>query len=138
MILDLREFEDFPAETRLEAVPGEFSPFDNSVFEVETVEVDLAIQKSGLEYFCQGQVWAQVRLECARCLVEFRTELSCKTNFIVCSDTSAGERKDIIDDEDYVHFKGDNLWVDIGEPVRQALVLELPMKPLCSKDCQGL
>jgi uncharacterized metal-binding protein YceD (DUF177 family) len=66
MILDLREFDDFPAQTVITASPGEFSPFADSVIRVEETTVDLAIQKAGEEYFCQGRAKARVVMECAR------------------------------------------------------------------------
>ena len=138
MILDLREFDEFPAETSLLAGPGELSPFGDSVVSVERVETDLAIQKSSEEYFCQAHVCAEITMECARCLESFRREIVCATDFIATSLSVAEERKGVIDDEDYVYFKGDDLRIDIVEPVRQALALELPLKPLCTENCRGL
>jgi len=137
MILDLRVFEEFPASTTIAAGPGELSPFDGSVIRVDGVEADLAIQKSANEFFCQGQVAARMVLECARCLVKFETELTGPTDFIVCSAEDVARYSDG-DNENYVRFLGNELRADIVEPVRQALVLALSMKPLCSEDCRGL
>ena len=137
MILDLRALDEFPAETTVCAGPGELSPFDDSVIRVDGVAVELAVQKSVCEYFCQGRVKARVVLECARCLGRFEAELSGKTEFVVCSDQEAAETGGA-DDEDYVCYHGSDLRVDIIEPVRQSLTLALAMKPLCSADCRGL
>jgi len=138
MILDLREFDEFPAETSLLADPGEISPFGDSVIGVEKVECDLAIQKSSEEFFCQGRVRAELTLECARCLTHFRSRVEGETDFIATSEATVQERKNVIDDEDYVFFKGDDLRVDVTEPVRHTLGVELPLKPLCSDECKGL
>ena len=137
MILDLRVFEEFPAKATIQAGPGELSPFADSVISVEATEAELAIQKSADEYFCQGQVTARVVLECARCLAEFEAELSGPTDFIACSEEDMGRYRGG-DSEDYVSFSGNELSVDLVEPVRQALMLGLPMKPLCAEDCRGL
>jgi uncharacterized protein len=40
------------------------------------------------------------------------------------------------DDEEVSYFKGDD--VDVGELVREALLLALPAYPLCKEDCAGL
>lgn len=138
MILDLREFDDFPAETSLLAGPGEISPFGDSVISVEKVVCDLAIQKSSDEYYCQGKVRAELVLECARCLKHYSGLIEGETDFIVTSEAIRKEREGVIDDEDYVFFKGDDLRVDVVQPVRQTLGVELPLKPVCSKECKGL
>lgn len=138
MILDLREFEEFPATKLIQAGPAQIKPFSNSVIEVEGVEAELAIQKSGLEYFCQGEVTARLVLECARCLGRYTSVLSGRTDFVICSDASGPEHEKTEDTEDYLYFKGNDLRVDITEPVRQTLALGMSLKPLCSEDCKGL
>jgi uncharacterized protein len=139
MILDLREFADFPANTTLEALPGEIKPYREDILEVQNVTIDIAIQKAGEEYFCQGKLTGRVRLECARCLAEYVLELEGVTDFIVCSDTQFNARRTgVIDDEDYVLLRGGDLLADITDIVIQTLVLATPMKPICSENCLGL
>ncbi len=138
MILELRELEDFPARAVLRAAANEIKPSADSVVTVDGAEVSLAIQKSGEEYFCQGTVTAEVVLECARCLKHYESEVHGKTDFVICSEVRTTEEDDVIDDEDYVYPTGTDLRVDITEQVRQAIDLALPLKPLCSEDCQGL
>jgi uncharacterized protein len=137
MILDLRQFEEFPAQVVLAAGSGEIEAHDGRVVRIEGVRAELAIQKAATEYFCQGRVQAGLVLECSRCLKPFHVELSEPTDFIVCSEEQAAGRE-AFDDEDYVYFQGNDLKVDIVEPVRQALVLALPLKPLCVETCKGL
>ena len=139
MIVDLREFEDFPAQTTVAAGPGEIKAIADSIKTVTGASIELAIQKAGEEFFCQGRVHATVVVECARCLKEFETELRNSADFVICSDTVATTRlHDGIDDEDYVYLQGGDLRADITEPVRQALELALPLKPLCKPDCKGI
>jgi uncharacterized protein len=137
MILDLRAFEEFPAKAVIQADSGELSPFADSVICVESVRVELAVQNSADEYFCQGQVVVRVALECARCLVRFEQELSGTIDFIACSEEDATKHRGG-DSEEYVPFTGNDLSVDLVEPVRQALTLVLPMMPVCTEDCRGL
>jgi uncharacterized protein len=44
----------------------------------------------------------------------------------------------VIDDEEYVYFQGSDFRVDITEPIRQVLILAVPLKPLCAETCRGL
>ncbi len=137
MILDLRAFEEFPAKAIIQADTGALGPFADSVVSVESIKIELAIQQSADEFFCQGQVMAQVTVECARCLVPFGQELSGPTNFVACSEEDAAKYRGG-DNEEYVPFSGNSLTVSLVEPVRQALMLALPMMPLCAESCRGL
>ncbi|MCA6069959.1 MAG: YceD family protein [Endomicrobium sp.] len=64
-----------------------------------------------------GDISGTIELECSRCLRDYSHSLV----------IPIGVDIDII-----------NGRVDIGEEVRQLLLLEIPMKPLCSEDCQGV
>jgi len=139
VVLDLREFDSFPARKRLEGDPAEFVLDVDGADGVEKVSADLAIQKSGEEYYCQGDVDATVRLECARCLKLFDGHFRGHTDFVVCSqEHHAAQRELALDDEEYVCFQGDDLCVDLTEVIRQTIVLGISMMPLCSEDCRGL
>lgn len=139
MILDLREFEDFPAGKKLAIDPGLIKPLREDVKKIMRVLLDLTIQKSGEEYYCDGKLTGQAMLECSRCLEPYPAELSEKTDFIICSDDRLNSRdKDVVDDEDYVYFRGADLRVDLSAIVNQVMLLSLPLKPLCSENCRGL
>ena len=137
MILDIREFETFPAHKILESGPGQLTVDFEGIKRIEKVVLDLTIQQSGEEYYCQGKVKADVALECARCLREFSGELVSDTDFIVCSKEIHENREDAIDTEDYAFFEGGDLQADVSDIVRQAIILALTIKPLCSEDCKG-
>lgn len=124
-------------DTTVLAGPDDLTSFDESVIRVDEISLDLAIQQSEGEFYCQGRATAQVMLECARCLSEYETEITAKADFIICSADDAASRSGS-DSELYVSFQGNALTVDIVEPVRQALVLAMSMKPVCSDDCRGL
>ncbi len=138
MILYLNEFETFPAQTLLKMSADKFQVGFNSIKGVDEVEQQLNIQKSGEEYYCQGEVRAVVELECSRCLSRYKKNLTSKTDFIVCSKEKYEQEKDIIDNEDYAFYSDNNESVDLSGVVRQALILAVSLKPLCSEDCLGL
>ncbi len=139
MILDLREFDQFPATAEVAAQKDEFQSFAPEVTAVDDVLLRVTIHKSGQEYICHGTVKAHVRMECSRCLREFAAELSSPTEFIVRSDSlPLAAAKGAFDDQDYVYMHGQNLLADPSEMVRQALVLSVDLKPLCTAECKGL
>ncbi len=139
MILDLRQFEHFPARTVLEAGPGEFGALPGEIAQVNEASLSLAIQKANEEYYCQGTVTARVKLICSRCLTEFDTELTGRTDFIARSDkVTRADKRGIPDDEDYVLMHGNDLRADVTDMVRQTMILAIGLKPLCSESCKGL
>jgi len=100
MILDLRGFEDFPASVSLTSGPETISPFAEDVTGITQVRVDLTIQQSGDEFFCQARVVGNVSMECARCLAAFPTEISGRTSFIVTTEPTRASGKESEDREE--------------------------------------
>lgn len=139
MIVDFREFETFPAHKVLEGGPDKISLDYEGVHSITSVKVDLSVQQSGEEFFCQADVQAEVTIECARCLGPFDLSITGHTDFIVCSaDLTDANAKEALDTEDYVHYIDQAMHADVTEVVRQAILLEVELKPLCSEDCKGL
>lgn len=139
MILDLREFEEFPAETTLTEKAGVVAPFRDDVLSVGAVTVALTIQQSGEEYFVQGSLNTVAQIECARCLTPIALAIEGSLEFIVTTPALREQQAaEAVDAEEYVFMDGATLTVDVTEPVREAMLLELPMKPLCREECQGL
>jgi len=139
MKLFLRDFETFPAQTCLEAGPGQIQVEYDGVCDVQKATADVGIQQSGDEFFCQAEITALATLECARCLTPFTAQLQSRADFIVCSEaTYEARRAEAADDEDYVFYRGESYEADISDIVRQAIILAVPMMPLCKEDCKGL
>ncbi len=139
VILDLRGIERFPARVTITADPERFSINYDGVLGVKAVVVDLTVQHVDEEYFCQGTVKATLTLECARCLEGYDCHLDSDTDFL-CRGAELPKESDeqVVDDEDYAYFTGNDFAVDISQFVRQALILAIDIKPVCREDCKGL
>ena len=138
VILDLSEYTSFPARVQVTADPEKFSVDCESIHKLKRLTVDLEIQQVGDDYSCRGKVEAAADLECARCLTNFPAVLTGEVGFFCRPEgyKPPGD-EEVVDDEDYAHFVGGDLRVDIGEPVRQAIFLAVDIKPLCREDCCG-
>jgi len=137
MNFDLRQFEAFPAELSEEVEA------DSEEFELEGVtfhdllNVKLTIQKVGEEYYCQGYTTVMAELECARCLSLFDLELAGDLNFVIKPEGSRGVMA-TDSGEDVYYIKAGEPVVELNSSIKQALQLSLPMKPVCSENCNGL
>ncbi|MEO8286322.1 MAG: DUF177 domain-containing protein [Chloroflexota bacterium] len=90
----------------------------------------------------QGDVEANVQLQCSRCLedISVPVEASLEEQFEPTVDVETGRsvKKDDDIEDDTVFTIDPNHMMDLTEPVRQALLVAIPMRPLCKVDCKGL
>ncbi len=91
--------------------------------------LDIQLQAVVEGVLVTGHVDAQLRGECSRCLTELEDEASFEFQELFYHPGREVEEDELtIVDET----------VDIEEPLRGAVVLELPFTPLCAEDCPGL
>lgn len=102
----------------------------------EPIRVELSATKTGDELIFQGTVVAKADLECARCLENFEATISSRLQFVIHL-IELNQPQDT-DDDDFIVLPKTTQEYDIGQRVREAILLELPLKPLCSDTCLGL
>ena len=96
----------------------------------------------------RGRAQTAVQLECARCLSEFSFPVEFSLDVVVPLSTFnsqlgvAAVSDDGLDglelSPDDIALLFDEHSLDVDELVRQAIVLEIPIQPLCRPDCPGL
>lgn len=86
----------------------------------------------------QGQLTTEVELECSRCLERFRLPVTITLNeeFFPSVDIVTG--LPLPEPSDEMAFTISEVHeIDLTEAVRQNLLVELPMQPLCRERCRG-
>jgi uncharacterized metal-binding protein YceD (DUF177 family) len=83
--------------------------------------------------FVEGEIATQVEIQCARCL----TPIACSLT-VHLSDHFAYRPQAIEQDEDPVYPIFGKGAVDLAPPLREHILLGLPVHPLCGPDCRGL
>lgn len=101
-----------------------------SDFDVKTFTGFVHISRTPQGLLVEGQFSAEVNLECVRCLEPFTQPL--KTEF---DEMYAYKNQDFTESGLIVPDDGN---IDLAPVVREYLMLEYPIKPLCKPDCQGL
>jgi uncharacterized protein len=106
---------------------------------VGPVSGELRLHRTNQGIYVDGTVRTQVRLQCTRCLRDFvqPLEFPLREEFYPTVDVTSGAPVSGPHDADAFAIDSHHQ-VDLREPIRQALVLALPMKPLHSEDCAGL
>jgi uncharacterized protein len=121
--------------------------YDENGDEGDTVEAldikgEVKVTRLNDGVLVQGDVEANVQLQCSRCLddISLPVDARLEEQFKPVVDVETGRpitRPE--DDEDDAAFMIDaNHLMDLTEPVRQALLVAIPMRPLCREDCKGL
>ncbi|HEX7477857.1 MAG TPA: DUF177 domain-containing protein [Polyangiales bacterium] len=96
-------------------------------------------QKNGDDYLVNGRVDAGLLAECGRCLGDAKVPVHVGFASLFCrhSDRQKPTEQEL-EDEDFQReeYSGHQLVLD--GLVREQLVLECPMQPLCRPDCTGI
>jgi uncharacterized protein len=87
----------------------------------------------------QCKLTAEVKLICSRCLDAFLCPISftAEEEFLPISDVSGDLAPSSPEQSEEFTINDKNI-LDLGELIRQYILLNLPMKPLCRHDCPGM
>jgi uncharacterized protein len=110
--------------------------------EVRNLKGEVKVTRLSDGLLVQGDVQADVDVLCSRCLdnITLSVDARLEEQFKPTVDVETGrviKREDEAEDEDAFAIDP-NHHMDLSEPIRQALLVALPMRPLCREDCKGL
>jgi len=119
-------------------VPAEALDLEGWVPAGSPVRLTLEADRRGQQITFRGRVTARSRTACARCSED--AELDLEADLILLADRrgsdSARDEATLEQDGSVLYHEGVEL--DLGPPVREALILEVPQVVLCRPDCLGL
>jgi len=105
----------------------------------ESGTLRLHVQRNGSDFLVSGRAEVDLQLECSRCLGEVPLPVRAAITALLSPRKDGAEAKELElegEDLDRGYYEGHELVLD--ELVREHLVIEAPMQPLCSPDCQGI
>jgi uncharacterized protein len=138
MMLDLRAIADFPARVTLEDDASRLGIAIPGVAVSGTARAEIDVVRSDNVYYCTGLVVCTASLDCSRCLEPSPVTLRGEIDFSIVEAGGGLEiDQDELSDTAMVVPYGTSP-VDITGPVREAILLEIPLKPLCRETCRGL
>jgi uncharacterized protein len=105
---------------------------------VSPVKGRLSVSKTETEVVVSGELTAEAEYECSRCLKGFRQKLELPVGVVYHPAAEVGpERHELHDDEmDMGFYQGEEL--DLQDLLREQVMLNVQMKPLCSETCKGI
>ena len=117
---------------------------ENAVFD-DAVTVKCVVRRDESFTRIEAEISAAATVGCSRCLGEFRKDIIVTFTIVVRhlkqgqvppEEISDDENDDI--SEDIVCLPYGEMSIDITDEVRDAVLLEVPFKVICSEDCKGL
>ncbi|MFM8515696.1 MAG: YceD family protein [Actinomycetota bacterium] len=139
--------------TRLERRPGSMVTVQTSVPapaglglalagvpEGSPIELDLRLESVMEGVLVSGTADVEVHAECSRCLdpVDWNEDVELRELFVYPATDARGRPVDVGDsDDDALPQVRDDL-IDLEPVIRDAVVLGLPLAPVCDDDCRGL
>ena len=134
MILDLSQLEHGRLEAAFQIPPE--SPILEGFGGEVSEPIDLAVSvrhPRGGTYVVDAVLTGSVTRPCRRCLAPVELELEDRFRIVVqVADLEDGTR-----DVDVILIEAGALRVDLTEPVRDRLFLEIDLYPLCRPECAG-
>jgi len=102
-----------------------------------TVHVEATVEKTSRQLLVQSTLHCTGTFTCDRCLDEFSRDIDAGFSIVyVQGQPAPGENAE--DQPEVQYLSPDTNIIDLGEDVRQYILLALPLKMLCKKDCAGL
>lgn len=127
------------SEIPVEGLDTEFRETIKSDASSFPARAQMKIKKVGAEVVISGTIEADVELQCSRCLKDFRSTLTIPVNVMYNPvENLKGEDKHElkVDELDMGFYSGDEM--DLLDLIKEQIMLNLPMKPLCNESCKGI
>ena len=104
------------------------------------VSGDVRLVRTNRGVLAYATVEALVRDTCSRCLgaLEMPVQVSIVEEFLPTVDVHTGQPLPRLEDDSDAFLIDDHHHLDLTEAIRQFLVTQQPMRPLCREDCAGL
>lgn len=138
MKIDLSEIARTPGMHATQVI-DEPCPDDLGVTCTVPVKGQVSFTNSGSLLILKGEVYTEVRLECGRCLSEFRYPVTAEIQEQYrLQRIGDAIRVYPLDEDDAISNLVVNNVLDLDELIRQSVLIAMPIQPLCRADCEGL
>ena len=118
--------QEFPFQAEIEIEDMEFA---GDPIALKDVSIQGVVVGAGERVNIRGKVESVLKSRCVRCLEETQMPLTAEVDAVYAKEENP-------DDPDLYQFEAST--IDLTDAVRDALIMEIPMRILCKEDCKGL
>ena len=124
--------KDFSFSIKDLDLPEEYSS-DN-----QDLKVHLFIIKDKDGYIVSMDMKGDVKIECSRCLEPFSMDIKNVSNVLVTTEKPTEQNKELSVEDLMVEYIDDYEKFNLTDFVREEILIQTPIKPLCDENCQGI
>lgn len=110
---------------------------DESAEFLEPVHTEVIVKKVGEDIFIKGSIRSRINIVCSRCLLPYEFTIDSRFDLVYLPE-ELDVVKEQLESEDLNTFFYYDRMIDLKKEILEQLNLTFPVKPLCSKDCQGI
>jgi len=104
----------------------------------DNVDIHLYIVKDDNDYILSMEMDGDINLECSRCLEPFKMNLNKTSNVILTTKKPKEANQELSEEDLMVEYVEDAEKFDLSNFIREEILLQTPMKPLCDDNCKGI
>lgn len=135
----LDEIEEGLSRRQLELDPAHLELGEGEFHLVGPLQVGLRLNRSGQTFQLEARLQGRLEGECCRCLEPVGQELEAVLQVLLQRQPlGEDEREAAEEDEDVELLAPGDKQADLKERLREAVLLELPLRMYCRQDCKGL
>jgi uncharacterized protein len=97
------------------------------------------LSRHGKDVLVRGQIEGRLKLTCGRCLEAFELPIAADFDLLLAPgpEPVSDKEEELSTPELDLDFYSDEI-VDLEGIIKEQIILQIPLKPLCREDCRGL
>ena len=104
----------------------------------DNVNVHLYIIKDKEGYILSMDMKGDLKVECSRCLEPFDMDMKNVSNVLITTKKPTQQNQELTQDDLMVEYIDDYEKFNLTDFVREEILIQTPMKPLCDENCKGI
>jgi uncharacterized protein len=138
-VINIKDLPEDVSRQEFVAAPNEFSMNYEGIKVIDDIHAYGDITKSNDQVIFRGEFSAPVKIVCSRCAEEFKKNLESELVFVLTMvPEQEFEQFEEDETEDFRFIPEGIQEYDFSEIIRDQIILNLEMKPLCSEECRGI
>jgi uncharacterized protein len=107
-------------------------------FSLRKIDVRCQVTKASSTIYIKGNLALVLGMNCSRCLEEVNIPVSADFAYslLPAQPEVKADLELTVEELDISYYSGD--FIDLTPIICEQIILQIPIKPLCSKDCKGL
>ena len=137
--LDLQSLPPGRSALETEVGPADLEVAEEQYQFTKPIRVLLDIDKGDEDIMLRGTIVAPADVQCSRCLEPYEDDVNVPFSLVVHRLSAESPMlRDGVDEEGILFIPRSAASVELRDEVRSALILALPINPVCRADCRGL